>query len=87
MNRRGSAVRQFAVQVEETRELSRLVAYRGTFAQAVPEGQTAPVTTPGENVFALTLAGQRVATAGYRIADMLAMAVDQGAATRAVCPT
>lgn len=86
LRRDGSAFRQFALQVEETRDLATLVAYRGTFAQAVPEGQPAPIMTAAENQFALTLAGRRVATAGYRIADLLALAVDQAAATRTTCP-
>lgn len=86
LRREGSAFHQFALQVEETRDLAQLVAYRGTFAQAGPEGQTAPVMTTGENAFALALAGRRVATAGYRIADMLATAIEQSAATRAACP-
>lgn len=87
LNRKGSAVYQFASQVEETRELARLVAYRGTFARAAPLGQAAPIMTAHENAYALALAGRRVATAGYRIADMLALAIDQAAATSAVCPT
>lgn len=86
MSRPGSAVRQFGQQVEETRELARLVAYRGTFAAAVPEGQPAPVMQPAENAFAAALAGRRVATAGYRIADMLSLAVHQAGTSRANCP-
>ena len=86
LGRPGSAFRQFALQVEETRDLAELVAYRGTFAQAVSEGQTAPVMTASENAFAVALVGRRVATAGYRIADLLALAVDQAATTRAACP-
>jgi hypothetical protein len=85
LDRSGSAVRVFASQVEETRELARMVGYRGTFLAAVPAGQAAPVVTAAENAYALALSGRRVATGGYRIADTLAMAVSQSKTTPASC--
>jgi hypothetical protein len=86
LDRHGSAVRQFGKQVEETRILAELVAYSGTFAEARPAGEPAPLMQPAENTFSAALAGRRVATAGYRIADMLGMAVKQAEASRASCP-
>lgn len=86
LQRQGAPVNLFGSYLVESETLARLVGYQGTFLKAVPAGQEAPVVTPLENRMALILAERRVATSGYRIADMLAKAVRLARANRSVCP-
>lgn len=84
--RQGTPQALFGSYLTESETLARLVAYQGTFLRSVPKGHQAPVVTELENRTALILSERRVATGGYRIADMLARAVHQARADRTVCP-
>ncbi|MBS0480746.1 MAG: hypothetical protein JSR96_01085 [Proteobacteria bacterium] len=86
LQRTGIMPDRFDSWVVESGELARLVAYRGTYLDAAPDPAGAPVVTPRENAVALALAKRRIATAGYRIADVLADAMHRAAANHRICP-
>ncbi len=84
--RPGSPQLVFASYLDESAEIARLVAYKGTFLKASPEPAKAPVVSEMENRVALALAERRIATSGYRIADVLARATKNAAASKLACP-
>lgn len=71
----GSAQVQFGQWLDESMHLARLVGYRGTMLKATAVADDAPVVTPRETRVVKELSKRRVATAGYRIADVLRMAL------------
>ncbi|VAV94517.1 hypothetical protein MNBD_ALPHA04-620 [hydrothermal vent metagenome] len=71
----GTPQEQFENWLTESMHLARLVAYTGTYLSATAEQESAPVVTPREIRVAEELSKQRVATGGYRIADVLRLAV------------
>lgn len=83
LNRSGAAQAVFASYLDESAELARLVAYRGTYLKATPDPAKAPVVSEVENRVALALAERRIATGGYRIADILARATKETATSDA----
>ncbi len=86
LTRQGSPQEVFASYLDESAELARLVAYRGTFLQASPDPVLAPVVSEFENRVALELAERRIATSGFRIADVLARATKAAAPGNQACP-
>ncbi len=85
LRRQGPPLALFSSYLDESAQLARLVAYRGTFLLASADPARAPVVTAQENRTALALAERRIATGGYRIADMLASAMAQAAHNRGSC--
>lgn len=71
----GSAQDQFGQWLDESMHLARLGAYTGTYLEATAEEESAPVVTAREVRVAEELSKRRVATGGYRIADVLRLAV------------
>lgn len=71
----GTAQQQFSNWLDESMVLARLVGYQGSYLQASADRKDAPLVTPFELRVAEELAKRRVATAGYRIADVLRLAV------------
>ena len=86
LTRQGSPQEVFASYLDESAELARLVAYQGTFLKASPDPALAPVVSEFENRVALELAERRIATSGYRIADVLARATKVAATNNQACP-
>ena len=76
----------FASYLDESAELARLVTYRGTFLKASPDPALAPVVSDRENRVTLELAKRRIATSGYRIADVLARATKAAITNTQACP-
>ncbi len=77
---RGSAQLQFHYWLDESLALARLAAYRGTFLEASTNAETAPIVTPRESRLVEEISKRRVATGGYRIADILRMALSNPSA-------
>lgn len=75
----------FSSYLDESATLARLIAYRGTFLAATPDEASAPVITEAENATARRLATRRIATSGYRIADILAMALNEAQQNQGFC--
>ncbi len=71
----GTAPVQFGLWLDESMHLAEKVAYKGTALKATPAASDAPVATPSEFRFVQELSKRRVATAGYRIADTIKMAL------------
>lgn len=86
LGRKGDPQALFASYLDETSVLARKVAYQGTFLAATPDPTAAPVLTPRENALTLALAERRIATSGYRIADVLATAMDSARHREKTCP-
>ena len=86
LTRQGSPQEVFASYLDESAELARLVAYRGTFLKASPDPALAPVVSDRENRVTLELAKRRIATSGYRIADVLARATKAATPSNQACP-
>jgi hypothetical protein len=70
-----TAQMQFTYSLYESLALARTAAYRGRFLQASTGAETAPTVTERESQFVDEIAKRRVATGGYRIADMLRLAL------------
>lgn len=85
LNGDGTPHDRFARYLDESEALAGLVGYSGTYLDAKPAGQAAPVISARENRVAYHLAGRRVASGGYRIADVLAAALDQAKAGGGTC--
>lgn len=60
--------------------------YKGTFVLAAPDKAQAPQASQAEQDESIAIAERRIATGGYRIADMLARAVDDANAADWTCP-
>lgn len=75
----------FSSYLDESATLAGMVAYQGTFLAASPDPALAPVVSPAENAIAGQLAMRRVATSGYRIADILALALAEADHNQATC--
>lgn len=73
-----SAQADFGRWLDESFFLAKRFAYSGTFLQATKDPRDAPVVSRRENETTNALAIRRVATGGYRIADVLAFAVGGG---------
>lgn len=86
LSRAGEPQAVFDSFLDESAELARLVAYRGTFLRAAPDPTAAPMITPAEQAQGITLAQRRIATGGYRIADLLARAIGDARAATWTCP-
>ncbi len=86
LSRAGEPAILFASYLDETATLARLVAYQGTYLSASAVPAAAPVVSLTENRIALALAERRIATSGYRIADMLGRATQSAAAAQNSCP-
>jgi hypothetical protein len=71
----GSPQEQFAMWIDESMHLARLVAYTGTYLQATADQDSAPLVTSLELRTAQELSKRRVATGGYRIAEVLRLAL------------
>ncbi|MBS0254802.1 MAG: S1/P1 nuclease [Proteobacteria bacterium] len=81
----GTATARFATYLDESATLAGSVAYRGTFLRATAQPASAPVVSPAENRAALALVERRVATGGYRIADVLTAALAEARAKSGTC--
>lgn len=86
LSRQGEAQAVFDSFLDESAELARLVAYQGTFLRATPDAASAPGVTAEEQAKAIALAQRRIATGGYRIADVLARAIKDSKAVTWTCP-
>lgn len=75
----------FSSYLDESAALAQLVAYRGTFLAATPDAARAPTVSEAENAVARRLVTRRVATSGYRIADVLAMALAEARQNQGFC--
>lgn len=71
----GTPQAQFGKWLDESMQLARLVGYSGTALAATATVADAPVVTPREIHIVEALSRRRVATAGYRIADTIRMAL------------
>lgn len=60
--------------------------YKGTFLQATALPEQAPQASQAEQDESIAIAQERLATGGYRIADMLALAMQQAKAADWACP-
>jgi S1/P1 Nuclease len=66
---------QFSHWLDESLALARKAAYRGAFLRATPDPANAPSVSPAFAKRAEALARRRVVTGGYRIADVIRMAL------------
>ena len=86
LSREGEPRMLFASYLDESAELARLVGYHGTFLRATADPAAAPMVTPAEQAEGIALAQRRIATGGYRIADLLARAIRDAKAATWTCP-
>jgi hypothetical protein len=86
LSREGEPQVLFGSFLDESAELARLIGYQGTFLRAVPDKAAAPTVTATEQAQAIALAERRIATGGYRIADLLARAIQDAHAASWTCP-
>lgn len=86
LSREGEPQALFGSYLDESAELARLVGYQGTFLRATPDKSAAPMVTPAEQAQGIALAQRRIATGGYRIADLLARAIRDAKAATWTCP-
>ncbi|MCC6925213.1 S1/P1 nuclease [Novosphingobium sp.] len=86
LTRRGETRMQFYSFLDESAILARLVAYQGTYLQGSPDPARAPMVSQAEQDRAITIAQRRIATGGYRIADLLAQAIKDAKAVTWTCP-
>lgn len=86
LSREGEPQAVFDSFLDESAELARLVGYQGTFLRATADPATAPMVTPAEQAQGIALAQRRIATGGYRIADLLARAIKEAKAATWTCP-
>ena len=86
LTREGAPQAVFTGYLDESAELARLVGYQGSYLLATPD-RTAPANvTAAEQAVAIRIAERRIATGGYRIADMLARAIQDAHAASWTCP-
>ena len=71
----GTPQEQFGQWLDESLHLARLVGYTGNYLMASSEAENAPLVSAQEIRVARELAKSRVTTGGYRIADVLRLAV------------
>ncbi len=74
----GTAQQQFSSWLDESMFLAKKYAYTGTYLWANGSGSDAPMVKPREIRFAQELSKRRVATGGYRIADVINTALRKG---------
>ncbi|WP_292997558.1 S1/P1 nuclease, partial [Novosphingobium sp. UBA6272] len=74
LGKNGDPQALFRYNLTETAELARLFGYTGTFLLASPDQAAAPQVSEMEQAATNALAKRRIATGGYRIADLLARA-------------
>jgi len=86
LSREGEPQALFASYLDESAELARLVGYQGTFLSATADPAAAPTVAPAEQAQGTALAQRRIATGGYRIADLLARAIKDAKAAAWTCP-
>lgn len=86
LSREGEPQVLFASYLDESAELARLVGYQGTFLRATADPAAAPMVTNAEQRQGIALAQRRIATGGYRIADLLARAIKDARAVTWTCP-
>ncbi|MBA4162096.1 MAG: hypothetical protein C0515_08470 [Novosphingobium sp.] len=86
LSREGEPQAVFASFLDESAELARLVGYQGTFLRATADPATAPMVTEAEQAQGIALTQRRIATGGYRIADLLARAIRDAKAATWTCP-
>jgi hypothetical protein len=86
LSREGEPQVLFASYLDESAELARLVGYQGTFLRASADPATAPSVTEAEQAQGIALAQRRIATGGYRIADLLARAIKDAKTAPWTCP-
>ena len=84
--REGEPQAVFASFLDESAELARLVSYHGTFLRGTADPASAPMVSAAEQAQGIALAQRRIATGGYRIADLLARAVQDAKAASWTCP-
>ncbi|HEX4848146.1 MAG TPA: S1/P1 nuclease [Novosphingobium sp.] len=85
LNQPGDPLGLFRGYLDESAELARLLAYQGTYLRAAPDAAAAPQVTAQEQAVAIALAERRIATGGYRIADVLARAIALSRAPGTTC--
>ena len=86
LGKNGDPQALFRFNLNESAELARLIGYQGTYLAASPDPASAPAVTAQEQSLANQLAKRRIATGGYRIADMLARAITMARQTSSTCP-
>lgn len=86
LTREGEPQVLFDSYLDESAELARLVGYQGTFLRATLDPVASPTVTQAEQAQAIALAQRRIATGGYRIADLLSRAIKDAKAATWTCP-
>jgi hypothetical protein len=72
---RGTPQAQFSHWLDESLALARKAAYRDAFLRATPDPANAPAVSPSFAKTAEALARRRIATGGYRMAEVIRMAL------------
>lgn len=86
LSRQGDPQTVFASILDESAELAGKVAYQGSYLLASPDKDRAAPISEAEQALAIRIAQRRIATGGYRIADMLARAIGQAKTANWSCP-